>query len=367
MRQCPSCGASNAESATWCSLCLARFDLLEGGVTGRTKPPGSADAGGARTEALHSTHPPELSTSAQTAITAATTSSVRVEVTPSGIALPSIDADPGAAGPTQEGAPPLAFQGESTAQGLPLAPVGAQGVRGSHAHPADLVAHGGSGAHPTFVQRPSPVVRPTVPLTGRASLPIRVERDQTGRLIQRCNYCDAVNPIEANECSVCGADFFAALREPEEEKRVEPTKALIWGLIPGGGFLAMGKRARFVGHLALVLWLIGLSLMLFKLSPRTLFLFKATFAFMAAGVWAASAIDANRRASGVEETLLTGKRPLMVFAASIALLFVLAFVVTWSAAQQRSRQAPDGIQVTDVPPTEAAAVGFRGWPSDLPS
>ncbi len=366
MKRCPHCGASNAETAVWCSLCLARFDMLEGEVTDQAESPRSAEVGGVSTEALYLTFPPEPPTSAQTVFPASATSSVRVEVTASGIALPSMEVEPGVERPASEGAKPQASEGEFTGQGLPLAAVGTNEVRRSHAHPSDLVPFGGSGTQPTFVQRPSPVMRPTAPSPGSVSLPIRVEHDPTGRLIQRCNYCDAVNPIEANECSVCGADFLAVLREPEKERRVEPTKALIWGLIPGGGFLAMGKRARFVGHLALVLWLLALSLMLFKLSPGTLFLFKASFAFMAAGVWAASAIDANRRASGIGETLLTGKRPIMVFAASLALLFVLAFVVTWSALQQRARQTPDGIRVTDVPPTEAAAVGIRRWPPDLP-
>lgn len=205
------------------------------------------------------------------------------------------------------------------------------------------------------------MIRPVVPGASGIGLPIEIERDPMGRLIQRCSLCGATNPIEVNECTVCGADFLAALREPEVKRDVSPTKAMLWGLVPGGGFIPLGKRARFLGHLGLVVWLLFLSFLTFLLSPRALLGFKLGFATMGVGVWIASAIDAGRIAGGRDAALLSGKRPIVVFVASLAALFVLGFVLTWMAVRGQSETQSTGmVYAAPLGPVRPAAEVLRG-------
>jgi hypothetical protein len=346
MKRCPSCGASNPEAATWCSLCLARFgDPAEVAVTQPEAEP-TPNALGATDLVPDSVAVPETA--------------VRTEVTAAGIALPSI-----AIGADDVGEAAVSATPDTSGAGISLPAASSTALASSSgiAPSAEALAYSrtATGTSPLLeppsplVQRPTPLARPAGAATAQRGLLPRIERDSMGRLIQRCSLCEAASPIEANECTICGADFLAALREPEEHKEIPPNKALVWGLIPGGGFLPLGMKARFLGHLSLVLWLLGVVFVLIFRSPRALMIFKIGFGFMAAGVWAASAIDASRIAGGQDDAMLSGKRPVIVFAASLALLFVMAFVLTWQALRHQPEPAGGG-SIYDIPPSPASIV-----------
>ncbi len=330
MKRCASCGASNPESAAWCSLCLARFD--QGMSSAAPAPDANADSIGPGHD-----NASEISS----------TPTVVVEPTAAGISLPTLEHTVESAPQSEENSIALSGPGRQGGSQPPPAASSAIAIvpREERAITVGRPAPGSSsgaifdrpGSPEAALQQPAPLARPVVSGVSARGLLMTFERDPAGRLVQRCRLCQAINPLEANECVVCGADFLAALRKQEVEKNVTPQTALIWGLIPGGGYIPLGKVARFLGHLSLTLWLLLLSFLLFLLSPHALFPFRLGFAVMAAAVWAASAIDANRLAGGQEETLLTGRRPVIIFAASLALIFVMGFVLAWSAL----RKSPD--------------------------
>lgn len=345
MKRCPSCGASNPEAATWCSLCLARF---EGPAADSALDRHAEAAPVTASEVPDSTASVGASAPGTVAAPA-----VRIEATAAGIALPSIEAaEVSEGGRPEPGAGRLGGTSVSTeSHSLPYPAGGLSGLQRSSSSAGILSGSGAVDAiGTTAVQRPAPTLRPVVPPSSGRGLLASIERDPMGHLIQRCTLCNAANPIEENECSVCGADFLAALREPEKSREVDPTKALLWGLIPGGGFIPLGKKARFFGHLSLVVWLLSLTTLLFALSPRALLAFKLCFAAMAAAVWAASAVDAHRTATGEGDILLSGKRPIVIFAASLVAIFVMGFVLTWSAIRNAPNPAGDG-RVYEVPPS----------------
>ena len=359
MKRCPSCGASNAETAKWCSLCLQRFV--------ETTAPQPMSQG------LDSSQPGTV-LDAQPVIRpeAPSASEVTAEARASGIAIPTPGhqsgfestgevttklGDPkesGSSGTQALSVPPVLDKSQWSAGTLPVRVQGSiqslefasgAGTPTPLARPSGL-----SGAVPSAMQHPAPLAGPERRVPAGAGFLAKIERDPLGRLVQRCSLCDTANPIEANLCSVCGTDFLAGLRPAEKTKEISPANAMIWGLIPGGGFLALGKKARFFGHAALVTWLLLLMVVLMVLSPGGLLFFKVAFALMGAAVWAGSALDARRSASGEGESFLTGKRPLLIFAASLALLFVIGFVVTWKALQNAPGPAGGG-EIYELPST----------------
>ena len=115
-------------------------------------------------------------------------------------------------------------------------------------------------------------------------------------------------------------------------------------------------NGRFVGHFLLVAWLVFLA---FIVSPRELFIFRLVFALGAAGVWAGSAIDASRRAGGEEEPVLSGRRPLYVFMASLAVVFAMGLVLAVTY-QRKSLGGSSDAPVIEVPADQGPEASSSG-------
>lgn len=402
--KCPSCGARNPESARWCGQCLQRFDV-----------PGGTDAQAPAGEVVGSTQQTPVSEIAaghlprtglvQSRVGQSGQASLPqiapayglgqgappgpappvIEVAASGIALPSLESEgmpsggtpwPAVEAPGPVSAPEVGAPGSRAVQGpggagdpgyspAPNAPtfVAAAASSGDLATQLPVPKPGlavdesaaGAAVQARSVPRPRPTSSDRAGSGGRPSLvtlPHAVEKDPLGGLVLRCAQCGASNSVEATACKVCGLDFFAALREAEKPVvSVEPRTALLWGLLPGGGYLPLKMPARFLGHFLLVMWLIFLA---FIVSTKDLFFFRVVFALGAASVWSGSAIDAHRKARSEAEVFFPGRRAVYVFMASLALLFSMGFALTWSLyrKQQGSPDAGGGGTVIEVPADE---------------
>jgi ribosomal protein L40E len=392
--KCPSCGANNSDTAKWCSQCLRRFEPSEGGrpvssvYSPAELPSGPAPDLRQSTTAAQGSPANAASHAANQSVLAGPTVSrptLATEVASAGFALPSVGEggkiealeDSGAKALDAEEAPFAApgvlsphtgsrtttSSASPTQSGLLREPDATTGPANGSLAPnlVSTQAPSRSEGAPTRAT-PTAVLAPLGQSARLAStaLPHTVERDALGRLTLRCSRCGASNAVEATECSVCGHDFFAALRSQasSQVRQVSPNEALVWGLLPGGGYTRLGMNGRFVGHFLLVAWLVFLA---FVVSPRELFLFRLVFALGAAGVWAGSAIDASRRAAGEEEPVLSGRRPLYVFMASLAVVFAMGLVL--AVTYQRKSLGGSGNAngpVIEVPADQGPEAGSSG-------
>lgn len=414
--KCPSCGARNPESARWCGQCLQRFDVAvekdarapAGDVASGTQQPpvstistGQLPGSGVMNtpvgQSVQASRPQPASAYGLGQGASPGMPLQVIEVAASGIALPSLDFEGTSSGatpwPTEAASEPVAVPQagatgssatdrpdvaevprylpapDAAAVVAPLASSMDLASQRSVPMPAPAVGRSpaGTAVQARSVPRPGRAENDRTGRTGRLSpsaLPHAVERDPLGGLVLRCAQCGASNSVEATECKVCGFDFFAALREAQKPMvSVEPRTALLWGLLPGGGYFPLKMPARFVGHFLLVAWLIFLA---FIVSPKDLVFFRVVFALGAASVWSGSAIDAHRRARSDAEFFFPGKRALYVFMASLALLFSMGFVLTFSLyrKQQGSPDAGGGTTVIEVPADQGGDSPLSGAGTD---
>ena len=79
-----------------------------------------------------------------------------------------------------------------------------------------------------------------------------------GTLAWTCPACETRNPIEANECSVCGTPFGRLLAEPTTAPEIEPQTAAVWSMLwPGLGHWKLGRRTDAVARFAIFGWAFG--------------------------------------------------------------------------------------------------------------
>ena len=79
-----------------------------------------------------------------------------------------------------------------------------------------------------------------------------------GTLAWTCPACETRNPIEANECSVCGTPFGRLLAEPTTAPEIEPQTAAVWSMLwPGLGHWKLGRRTDAVARIVIFGWAFG--------------------------------------------------------------------------------------------------------------
>ena len=116
-----------------------------------------------------------------------------------------------------------------------------------------------------------------------------------------CSVCGAENPIALDICGVCGTPFAHVMRTATEAPRVEPRDAVIRSLLfPGLGHRALGRSVDGFARGVLFAVTFGLGLLLAIASAGSPALVGAFALFLLAGigVYAMSAVEAHRLASG---------------------------------------------------------------------
>jgi ribosomal protein L40E len=160
-----------------------------------------------------------------------------------------------------------------------------------------------------------------------------------GTLAWTCPVCETRNPIEANECSVCGTPFGRLLAEPEAAPEIEPQTAAVWSMLwPGLGHWKLGRRTDAVARFAMFAWAFGALLVLLVsrfgkggLGPT----FPLFVLFLGASlmIYVESAMDAYRLAAG--DAPVVSSRVLLWTSAGLVFLSVLiATFVTLPAARR---------------------------------
>ncbi len=156
-----------------------------------------------------------------------------------------------------------------------------------------------------------------------------------------CPSCGHQNPIELNDCAVCGTSFAKLFREEEEATRdVEPAAALLWSaLLPGLGHWMLGRRLDGVARMVLFAWTAGTTVVLFlsrsgKGGLGSVASLVLLFLGSAAILYLVSALDAYRIASG-EAALVSARMLLWGSAALVLLSTIVATVVAIPAMRGR--------------------------------
>ena len=160
-----------------------------------------------------------------------------------------------------------------------------------------------------------------------------------GMLAWTCPACETRNPIEANECSVCGTPFGRLLAEPTTAPEIEPQPAAVWSMLwPGLGHWKLGRRTDAVARIVIFGWAFGALLVVLVsrfgkggLGPT----FPLFMLFLGASlmIYVVSALDAYRLAAG--DTPVMSSRALLWTSAGLVFLSVLiATFVTLPAARR---------------------------------
>jgi hypothetical protein len=152
-----------------------------------------------------------------------------------------------------------------------------------------------------------------------------------------CPVCETRNPIEASECSACGASFARLFQSPEDARpSVDPKTAALWSLAFAGlGHWRVGLRAEGVARMILFAWTLGTVVVILVSSGGgfgsgwSLF---GLYAIAAVGIYVLSAVDAYRVAGGLDP-LVPSRMLLWSSAVLILLSIVLATFVTIPAAR----------------------------------
>lgn len=151
-----------------------------------------------------------------------------------------------------------------------------------------------------------------------------------------CPQCEFENALEASVCARCGIPLAAVLATEVAPQRELPPPGRALGLsvlLTGLGHMVMGRAAEGVARLILFLWAAGLGVMML-LSPRNsgpIVMVGVVFVLAALGLWAVTALDAFRLASGDEEPVLR-PRYLLIGTIALTVLSVGAFLAAGFSA-----------------------------------
>jgi len=270
VRRCPSCGAQNAATAEWCTLCLTRFP----------------DAPMPPREASGDELADELAAIAGG------------DVTPK----PARRASKGNG--TQKETQPVP-DAEPAAE-----PGNGHGVE---VPPVPAVDAGALEAEP-----PAPVRQTRV----------RMLKDGD-RVRWVCPVCGTMNDIEASACRICGT-VMASLFQPEPAVRRQPRSAsralAMTAALPGLGQAYLGAVAAGVSRAGLFLWTVFIAVLFLVHPPRQaeslLRGIGALFALAAVAVWALSFTETRRYGEGGPATAVDSRTLTWSAVALIVVLFI---------------------------------------------
>ncbi len=139
-----------------------------------------------------------------------------------------------------------------------------------------------------------------------------------------CKSCDSPNPLDANDCTVCGASIYETFgAEKTDRPDVDTRKVLWWAIfLPGMGHVKAGNGLLGLTIAALVLFSGIASASLASASQVA----AATFFGVAhLGIWAVSVVDALALANG-NRPLLYGRR--ITFLAGGLVLVIIIQVIS---------------------------------------
>lgn len=164
-------------------------------------------------------------------------------------------------------------------------------------------------------------------------------------LVWDCPSCGRENPMAQSVCSACQTPFASLLsrQEAEAAPKLEPRQALTRSLLLTGlGHMSMGRAADGIARLVLFLWATGLGVIML-MSPSNsgpILTVGGLFVVSAIGIWAVTALDASRLASGDEEQLLS-PRILLIGTIVLTVLSIGAFV----AGANQAGSVPTDLQI----------------------
>ena len=135
-----------------------------------------------------------------------------------------------------------------------------------------------------------------------------------------CKSCDSPNPIDSNECTVCGASIYNTFGAEEKERPdVEPRSILLWALfLPGMGHAKTGNGLLGLTLAALILFS-GIAAASFASGSQVAA--ASFFGIAHLGLWAVSVVDALSLANG-NRPMLYGRRITIVAGTLVSVIIV---------------------------------------------
>ncbi|MCA1831710.1 MAG: hypothetical protein LC750_03040 [Actinobacteria bacterium] len=311
VKRCATCGAQNAATAEWCTLCLARFD---GAVMRAPAPPPPERELTSELSAL--THP-EIAQRPEPA------EEEPARVDPVAEAEPVVCAEPAASVETEVSVerevsvePGVSIEPEP----VPELPQASERAAVTEAPPA----------RPSFAQAAAATKLITPPPPAPVSnVPVRFLRDGE-RVRWVCPTCETPNDIDLPACRICGtvmARLFAAAEEPvKKEKRPIARTLALSAVMPGLGHVAEGVGPVGASRAVLYVWTLGISLLLLIRPPSKgqaiVRGVGVVFALAAAGVWALSMVESQRLAHGDRTPVLPPRTMTWISAGLTLALFL---------------------------------------------
>jgi ribosomal protein L40E len=148
-----------------------------------------------------------------------------------------------------------------------------------------------------------------------------------------CRVCGEANPIEADDCSICGASLAETMRPPARSVTGDPNTAALYSLFfPGAGHAYLGLWAQGISRGILSSWVLLVSaFLLFGGGGK---LAASIFVLASVALWIVTAHDAYREANHESSlVLLQGRRFLYVTIGLLCLLFMMLLVGAASVAR----------------------------------
>ncbi|MDH3194642.1 MAG: hypothetical protein OEM40_10030 [Acidimicrobiia bacterium] len=135
-----------------------------------------------------------------------------------------------------------------------------------------------------------------------------------------CRSCDSPNPLDSNECTVCGASIYSTFGAEEKERPdVEPRSVLLWALfLPGMGHAKTGNGLLGLTLAALIVFS-GIAAVSFASGSQVAA--ATVFGVAHLGIWAVSVVDALSLAHG-NQPILYGRRITVVAGTLVFVIIV---------------------------------------------
>ena len=151
----------------------------------------------------------------------------------------------------------------------------------------------------------------------------------------RCSVCESENPLQADQCGVCGASFARSMR-PDQPTRVQrdPGKTALYSLFcPGAGHAYLGEWGQAVARFVLSAWVVTVAL-LSGLQGRSGVAWTTAilFGLIAFCLWLIAAHDAYREATGARSAVILKGRMIVYLVIALLVLMMILLVFGTLAA-----------------------------------
>lgn len=174
---------------------------------------------------------------------------------------------------------------------------------------------------------PAPPARPDRP----PGVPLPPPGTTTGIVTDgwTCKVCGAVNLVSVDSCRSCQTSIYETFGAGEDDRsEVEPSRAALWGLLPGGGHFKVGESALGLAVAGLLLASLAFGILMIGGNRRPVGIVLVVFTVIA---WGISIHDATRLAAGNEDAVLLRPR---VVTSAMGLIFMLVIVAAVSITSE---------------------------------